>query len=82
MARLIVLSGSEEKEFALGTAGDVDTLGRSADSTIALSDLKTSSKHARILRTPEGGYAFQDLGSLNGSCIDGKTSRSSSRGRC
>lgn len=70
MAKLILISGGEKKEFLLG---ELETVGRAPDSSIAIADQKMSSKHARVLRAPEGGgWIFHDLGSLNGTHIGGQ----------
>ncbi len=71
MAKLILLSGNEAKEFILG---DLETIGRAAESTISIPDQKMSSRHAKVLRTAEG-FVFQDLGSLNGTSIGGERVR-------
>ncbi len=47
-------------------------LGRSMDSDINLTDLGVSRFHARIERTGEGRVEFIDLGSTNGSFVNGQ----------
>ena len=47
------------------------TLGRAPDNTIAISDGSVSSRHARILRTPEG-FVLEDLQSRNGTFVNGE----------
>lgn len=47
------------------------TIGRAEDSTIVISDDYASSKHARLV--PEGGgWKLEDLGSTNGTVLNGK----------
>ncbi len=51
---------------------DVTIFGRKADSTVHLPDTRVSRRHAMI-RSQEGGqYWFYDLGSFNGSYINGE----------
>lgn len=51
--------------------GEVSSIGRSADSTITVPDPRTSRRHALIRRQNEG-FWFVDLGSINGSYLNGK----------
>lgn len=69
MAKLILLSGEERKEYELGPAS---TLGRHPDSTIQLLDRVVSKEHARIEQRPDGQFLLRDLGSLNGTHIGGQ----------
>lgn len=69
-AMLIVLSGpARGARFLLNTS--LTTIGRSPDSDIFLDDVTVSRKHAEI-RRDENGYQIKDLGSLNGTYINGK----------
>lgn len=69
-AMLIVLSGpSRGARFLLNTA--LTTIGRSPDSDIFLDDVTVSRKHAEISRD-DIGYHVKDLGSLNGTYVNGK----------
>src|SRR4051812_17137111 len=58
-----------------GTAFEVDrngvVLGRGADCDIVLDDQKASRKHARIQQLPDGRVSVQDLGSSNGTLVNG-----------
>ncbi len=47
------------------------TLGRAPENAIAISDGSVSSRHARILRTPEG-FVIEDLQSRNGTYVNGE----------
>ncbi|MCB1269058.1 MAG: FHA domain-containing protein [Microthrixaceae bacterium] len=49
---------------------DVVTIGRHPDSTIFLDDVTVSRRHAEIVHT-ESGYEVVDVGSLNGTYLDG-----------
>jgi PAS domain S-box-containing protein len=46
-------------------------LGRSADVELQINDHGVSRRHARIIRTPEGGYQVADLDSTNGTYVNG-----------
>jgi hypothetical protein len=48
------------------------TIGRSADSEIFLDDVTVSRKHAQVLVSPPGVFTLKDLGSLNGTYVNGK----------
>jgi pSer/pThr/pTyr-binding forkhead associated (FHA) protein len=73
-AMLIVLSGpSRGARFLLDS--DLTSIGRSTDNDIFLDDVTVSRKHAHIIR--EGRtYSIRDLGSLNGTYVDGKVEES------
>jgi len=52
--------------------GEETVVGRSKQSGVQLPHHAVSSRHARIFREPDGsGYAIEDLGSLNGTWLDG-----------
>ncbi len=58
--------------ITLGT--NVLTIGRSASNQLVVSDPKTSSRHAEI--RPEGSdYTLIDLGSTNGTFVNGQRLR-------
>ncbi|RUQ98039.1 FHA domain-containing protein FhaB/FipA [Labedella endophytica] len=68
--RLVIVQGPREgQEIPLGT-GPL-TIGRSADSSLVLRDDYTSTHHARLLQWNEE-WMIQDLGSTNGTFLDGK----------
>jgi len=68
-ARLIVLEGPQAgQKFKID--GDV-VLGRAIDSTIVLEDPEVSRSHVRITRSDVGAYVIEDLGSRNGTTING-----------
>ena len=48
------------------------TIGRDPLSDILINDPEVSRQHALLSRTPTGDYRIQDLGSTNGTYIDGK----------
>lgn len=54
------------------------TIGRSNECDVRLAEPKISSRHAMVLRTPEGFY-LADLGSSNGTRVNDKTVKDSTR---
>jgi signal transduction histidine kinase/CheY-like chemotaxis protein len=50
--------------------GDV-VLGRAIDSTVVLEEPEVSRSHARITRSPDGAYLIEDMGSRNGTLLNG-----------
>jgi signal transduction histidine kinase/pSer/pThr/pTyr-binding forkhead associated (FHA) protein len=70
---LIVIKGADEgKQFEL--SGAVLGLGRDASNAIRLHDTEVSRRHAE-LRQVEGGYALVDVGSANGTFLNGEPVR-------
>ena len=47
------------------------TIGRESSNDIVINDAEISRKHARLLLQP-GGYMLEDLGSTNGTFVDGQ----------
>jgi serine phosphatase RsbU (regulator of sigma subunit) len=70
MATLLTMKGPNPgRQFALGPGATV--LGRQSDSTICLESRAVSRHHARIWCL-DGVYAIEDLGSSNGTYVNGK----------
>jgi len=70
MATLITLEGSEiAPEIPL--AGECTVLGRQHDSNVCLPGKAVSRHHAQVLRR-NGDYFIEDLGSSNGTYLNGK----------
>ena len=67
-ARLVVREQEVSRDVALG-AGPV-VIGRGADSQVVLSTRLASRRHAEV-RPQDGGYAIVDLGSANGTAVNG-----------
>jgi len=65
MAKFIL--AKDDKEYALG---DQNTLGRLPSSSITLNDEQASARHA-LLRWEQGSWLLQDLGSSNGTFVNG-----------
>lgn len=70
MASLILLKGGEAVEYPL--LEEQNSIGRHPDCTIQLDSTMVSRHHARITRK-EGEYLIEDLGSGNGTTVNGKT---------
>ncbi|MFO0682201.1 MAG: response regulator [Sandaracinus sp.] len=72
-ARLVVLSGPHPgRRYPLD---EVSTLGREPGSTVPLEDGVASRRHARLARLPDGNWEITDLGSRNGTVVNGKRVR-------
>lgn len=61
--------GAPDRVFPLLDAEH--TIGRAPESTITIADGSVSSRHARILRTPQG-FVIEDLQSRNGTFVNGE----------
>ncbi len=68
-ARLILVSGEGPSEYPLAA---FNTIGRHPDNTVQVLDRIVSKEHCRITRAPNGGYVLRDIGSLNGSYVNGE----------
>ncbi len=69
-ARLVVLSGGEiGRRYTLA---DVSVIGRDEGAAIFLDDAEVSRKHAVIERAEQGAYTIKDLGSSNGTLVNGE----------
>lgn len=66
-AKLIIL-GEHPATHELGA---FNTLGRHPDNTIQLLDRIVSKEHARVTLLPNGRYIVRDVGSLNGTFVNG-----------
>jgi hypothetical protein len=73
-ARLLIYSGKlRGKTFALPPEGKV-VIGRSKDAAITIPDANMSRAHCAITATSQG-YRLEDLGSTNGTSVNGKRVR-------
>jgi adenylate cyclase len=68
-ARLILVSGEGPSEYPLAA---FNTIGRHPDNTVQVLDRIVSKEHCRITRAPTGGWVLRDVGSLNGSYVNGE----------
>ena len=74
MPRLIVMRGVDEgKQFEL--AGDIVSVGRHSSNAVALHDTQVSRRHMEFRAAPGAGYLLVDLGSGNGTLLNGQTVR-------
>jgi hypothetical protein len=69
-SRLIVRTGPNPG-MVFDLTKEITTLGRDVINDIVLGDPEVSRQHARLTRTP-GGYVLEDLGSTNGSFVNGE----------
>jgi pSer/pThr/pTyr-binding forkhead associated (FHA) protein len=53
-------------------AADTTSAGRSPDSAVFLDDVTVSRKHAVLERRADGSWFLRDLGSLNGTYVNGE----------
>ena len=68
--RLVVKAGPNPGS-AFDLSKEVTLIGRDVTNDISLGDAEVSRQHARLTRTP-GGYVLEDLGSTNGSFVNGE----------
>jgi pSer/pThr/pTyr-binding forkhead associated (FHA) protein len=66
----IVRGGFAAEPVPLDTAARI--LGRAGDSDVLLDDVTVSPHHAQIRRTEDGGLEVRDLGSVNGTYVNGR----------
>ena len=69
-AQLIMQRGPEVNQIYELTEERLQ-IGRSADNNIAINDAEVSRRHAVLVRQPDGNYTIEDLGSTNGTFING-----------
>ncbi len=72
MAGKLILLGEQPSEYKLGA---FTTLGRHPDNTIQVLDRIVSKEHARVTLGPGGRYILRDVGSLNGTFVNGERLR-------
>ena len=68
-AKLILLGGDQPVEHVLSS---FNTLGRHPDNSIQVLDRIVSKEHSRITLGPDGRYVVRDVGSLNGTFVNGE----------
>ncbi|MFE0926783.1 FHA domain-containing protein [Streptomyces mutabilis] len=69
-AQLHVVAGPDAGGVHLLHGGQI-RLGRSADADVALDDPDVSRMHCAVTVSPDGGVSVADLGSTNGTTLDG-----------
>jgi two-component system cell cycle response regulator len=70
-ACLIIVRGTPQGHSFFLTTNDA-VIGRDPKTDITLNDSSVSRNHARVLKQPDGTICFMDLGSSNGSFINGQ----------
>jgi hypothetical protein len=73
-AELLVLDGSGEPRERISITRDPVVIGRMSNSDVVLADSNVSRRHAE-LRRDGGRWVLVDLGSTNGTLVNGKLSR-------
>jgi pSer/pThr/pTyr-binding forkhead associated (FHA) protein len=70
-SQLVVRAGpGQGKIFEL--LQDEITIGRDIGNLVVINDPEVSRKHSRLKAQPGGGYTIEDLGSTNGTFVDGQ----------
>lgn len=67
---IVTRGGTAGARFAL--IDELVTIGRHPESGIFLDDITVSRRHAEVRRQPDGDYIVADVGSLNGTYVDGE----------
>jgi pSer/pThr/pTyr-binding forkhead associated (FHA) protein len=69
--RVLMISQGNQAGLSAELAGGVIMIGRGADCQLILEDDYVSTRHARVVSTPNGIYV-EDLGSTNGTYVNGQ----------
>ena len=69
--RIVMITGGNQAGMSAELAGGVVLIGRGADCQLILDDDYVSTRHARIVAAESGIYV-EDLGSTNGSYVNGQ----------
>ena len=69
--RVFVISQGNQAGLSAELAGGVIMIGRGADCQLILDDDYVSTRHARVVSSPNGIYV-EDLGSTNGTYVNGQ----------
>jgi hypothetical protein len=69
--RVLMISQGNQAGLSADLAGGVVMIGRGADCQLILDDDYVSTRHARVVSTPNGIYV-EDLGSTNGTYVNGQ----------
>ena len=75
-----MISQGNQAGLSAELAGGVIMIGRGADCQLILDDDYVSTRHARVVSTPNGIYV-EDLGSTNGTYVNGQRSLRRRRSR-
>ncbi len=69
--RVLMISQGSQAGLSAELAGGMIMIGRGADCQLILDDDYVSTRHARVVATPNGVYV-EDLGSTNGTYVNGQ----------
>ena len=69
--RVLMISQGNQAGLSAELAGGVIMIGRGVDCQLILEDDYVSTRHARVVSTPNGIYV-EDLGSTNGTYVNGQ----------
>jgi Inner membrane component of T3SS, cytoplasmic domain len=69
--RVLMISQGNQAGLSAELAGGMIMIGRGADCQLILDDDYVSTRHARVVATPNGIYV-EDLGSTNGTYVNGQ----------
>jgi hypothetical protein len=69
--RVVMITGGNQAGTSAALAGGLVLIGRGADCQLILDDDYVSTRHARIVAAENGIY-IEDLGSTNGSYVNGQ----------
>jgi hypothetical protein len=69
--RVFTITQGRQAGLSAALAGGVIMIGRGADCQLILDDDYVSTRHARVVGTPNGIYV-EDLGSTNGTYVNGQ----------
>ena len=69
MARARLVNIAYQRAYDLGAA--TVTIGRESSNDIAVQDISASRRHAELKCTPQGVWVITDLGSTNGTIVNG-----------
>jgi pSer/pThr/pTyr-binding forkhead associated (FHA) protein len=69
--RVFTISQGNQAGLSADLGGGVIMIGRGADCQLILDDDYVSTRHARVIGTPDGIY-IEDLGSTNGTYVNGQ----------
>ncbi len=75
-AQLVVIRGEQAgSRFPVRGPGDErspTTIGRHPDSDVFLDDITVSRRHAEVVVAPDGTFRIRDVGSMNGTYLNGE----------
>ena len=72
-AVLTVVSGpSTGRVYTVAEGGNATVIGRGKEAQVRIDDAGASREHARFLEREDGTYVVEDMGSTNGTFVDGK----------